>query len=292
MGSNSKRTDNGGSGIFVQMLFRYMKYMIVGGVAVALLLFVFLIWFQTKSGVISLVNTDVELLKSTFFGDKPFVYYCHERGNLDYIPKKLLDAHAMSGNKYGLAILNCSQELPSGKDIWTRFKLKNDWNPSIFMTAPWAKPVQIPPRSLKEAKSIAEFTKYSLQPKPIKVSSDKEFKDVCAFSAEKAIGNQSPLCFVVSKGARYADGQDAMVTTMVEKFHKNRILLVDAKVRRFAHERSDMSSNPDTYAMRLTAVRNGTHYLTMPDAPTWTNIQAFVKNAVKVCQCVDNITLV
>ena len=262
---------------YVDFIYRNLKIIILGLVILISLLFSYIVWQQARSSVKSLINADIETLKGAFFGEKPFVYYCHERGKLDYVPAKLIDAHKIMGPKYGLAILNCSQELPSGKDIFTRFKLKKEWNPSIFATAPWTKPKQLSPRNMKDAKVMAESLVYHLQPRAVLIQSDKEFKDSCSFGS-----NESPVCFVVSKGSRWADGQDAMVATMVEQYPKNRILLVDAKVRRFSHDKTDQAANPDHYAMRLTAVRNGTHYLTMDAAPTWTAIQKFMSSTLQV----------
>ena len=261
----------------VNFVSRHLKLTFVGVFICISIVFSYVLWKYASSGVKSLVNADVETLKGTFFGEKPFIYYCHERGKLDYVPANLVDAHKRMGTKYGLAVLNCSEVLPCGKDIFTRFNLKKEWNPTIFATAPWKMPTQLSPRKMKSAKGMAETLLHHMQPRAVRVQSDREFKEFCGFGYVN-----SPICFVISKGSRWADGQDAMVATMVEQYPKNRILLVDAKVRRFSHDKTDQAANPDNYSMRLTAVRNGTHYLTMDAAPTWTSIQMFMSSALKV----------
>lgn len=264
-------------------VFRHHRSIIAAVLAVVVASFSYVVWYQTKSSFVSLLDADIDTLKGVFFGEQPFLYYCHERGNTAYVPPKLLDAHKIMGHKYGLAILNCSQELPSGKNIFSRFNLKKDWKPTIFATAPWAKPSQVPPLSLKHATTMANFLVSSLEPRALKASTDAEYKDACGFSS-KSSSSKPPACILIMKGGRYTEAQDAVVATIVETYHTTRVVSVDTAVRRLSIERSEVgATNPQNYAMRVHVVgSNGTRYVSMQESPTWTNIQRFLSTALVV----------
>jgi hypothetical protein len=279
---------NGGTN-FVNYIYQNCLMIITAVVILTLIVFSYLLYSQPRiAEIVPLINADHNVLKSAFFGESPHLFYCHERGNRGYVPPKLLEAQKILQSKYSIGILNCSQELPSGKTIFNRFKLKSDWKPTIFTTVPWSRPAQIPPLSLKEAKTIASFIESSVTPKAQKANTDKEFKDNCGFfsgnrSESRAEEHDSlSTCVVLVQGTKYADGHESLVSNIVTKYYKQRIVMVNAQSRRFSFERTHPGPSPSTYALRVVAVRNGTHFLRMTETPTWTNIQYFVDNAIKV----------
>jgi hypothetical protein len=62
-------------------------------------------------------------------------------------------------NDINFAVLDCNQVLPSSnKTIYDRFKLKKEYRPVFFVTAPWLlKPVQAEPTQMKDVQTFKKF---------------------------------------------------------------------------------------------------------------------------------------
>eukprot|EP00602_Paraphysomonas_sp_CaronLab_P004361 CAMPEP_0185030674 /NCGR_PEP_ID=MMETSP1103-20130426/17671_1 /TAXON_ID=36769 /ORGANISM="Paraphysomonas bandaiensis, Strain Caron Lab Isolate" /LENGTH=241 /DNA_ID=CAMNT_0027565887 /DNA_START=493 /DNA_END=1218 /DNA_ORIENTATION=- len=125
---------------------------------------------------------------------------------------------------------------------------------------------------------MANFLTSSLSPRPLMVSSDKDFRTACGWPSGKA--SASETCILVVRGERYGSDQDQVVERIVETFYKTRVLSVSAKQRRLSVERTEAVFDPQNYAMKLYSIRNGTHYMPMRDSPTWDNVQKFVTSAI------------
>jgi hypothetical protein len=298
-------SDSSSSNSLTSFIYNHLRIIILSTILLTLILYGLILYFiiPQEPQVISLVqNTDMNLFKKVFFGDQLSIHYCYNNeSSLDYIPAKLTEAHRLLGTStstgtgggtkqsYQLTILNCSQQLPSGKTIASRFKLNPKWKPMIFTTSPWSKPAQVTPMSLKDPKLLANYILTATAAKPLSAHTNKEFQSACQLNQtdRERGGDSSPssLCLVIMKGKRYVDQQEQLVTRMVERYFKYRVTLIDSNERRLSFEKPSLSQpvmNPQNFAMKLYMIREGSYYLPMIDSPTWENIQSFVDKAIQV----------
>jgi hypothetical protein len=175
----------------------------------------------------------------------------------------------------------------SGKRIFERFKLKQDWSPVVFATAPWTGRVQVPPAKLsKEALHIANYVSSALIPREKTIATDKEFQEICGSSAvglglaEGDAGERA--CILALKGPLFSETQQETMRTMVKSFHKSTmsIVSVESKVRWLSVESSSIMSKK--FTMRLYAIRNGTHYMPLAGPPTPEKALQFVEESINV----------
>ena len=210
-------------------------------------------------------------LKTLFFGDHPQVIYCHRGGKNEELPVLLTQYKSTVRDKVGVAMVNCSYVLPSGKSVWDRFKIKREWKPTIFAMAPWTKPKQLSPVHLKDFTTMKKYLDGTLQPKGTECSSEKELSKFCGFYTAKST---METCLVIVKGARYAKTHADIEEKFVRMNPRQKIATVDGTKLRLSFENiNDFPS--DAFAMRLHAIRNGTHHQTMTFPSTFDYMQSF-----------------
>lgn len=233
------------------------------------------VYITSFTGASYMINASDQELKDIFFGTKPFLHVCNPEGEDEInIPTSFIEATKRIGLKnIGLSALNCSQLLPSGKTIYERFKLNKNWNPKAFTTAPWSKPSQLTQVSMKSTDAIETFVKTYTSPKPIVVTSDKEYKDNCKFNT--SLNN---ICFVFFKGRRYTFDSEIIIKQFVQDFPGNRVVIVDAKHRKFSFE--SPPANFELYAYRLFAIKNYTSYHSLQISPSLQHMQEYAENIV------------
>lgn len=231
-----------------------------------------IIWRGSSGGVQNLENASIDALSAALFAKTPYMFFCNRGGvQPEGIPIAMSDLNSIVGSKMGFAVLNCSQVLPSGKNIFTRFGIRKDWKPTVFATTPWTKAVQVPPINLKDAASLRSFVDISLAPQSTNIASDKHLAKFCA---------KLPTCIVFVKGTRYSKEDAAIEEKLVLSYPSMQIGSLVAISKRFSFE--DISNLPaDQFSMKFHALRNGTHYLSMTYPATWENVQSFVDYALK-----------
>ena len=257
------------------------------GAVLFVALFAVIVWRKSTSVIKNLVNADAEALKSAIFGDVPHLFYCDRGGigkgvsNSDRIPGIFTDLHAIKGSEMGFATLNCSRVLPSGKSIWDRFKIKKEWRPTIFGTAPWMKPKQAGPNYLKDLASLRKFVEVAMAPRGTDISSDKQLVKFCGFDKNVAEDDNSvtDTCFVLMKGSKFSKAQAELESKLVRQFPKLKIASIDGSKRRLSFEDYE-DLTPDIFSIQLHALRNGTHYLTMQYPPTSDYLSTFVSRSI------------
>lgn len=180
-----------------------------------------------------------------------------------------------------MAALNCSQVLPSGKQIFERFKLNKDWSPIIFGTAPWSGRVQVPPSKLsKDSLHIANFISTALSPKEKRIESDKEFQEACGIATASDLKHETLSCLLILKGPLFSETQLNTVKTLVKSFHKSTfpVVSVESKTRWLSVESSSVLNSK--FSMRLYAIRNGSHYMSLPSSSSSESSMQFVRTAM------------
>ena len=249
--------------------------------AFLIILLSFLIYYRSYNPALNLINATPETLKETFFGTTPFVYYCTKEKNEDntIIPPSILAAYQdviKNGRSYGLAIVNCSQVLPSGHTIHERFHLIKSVKTILFVKAPWSSAIQAKSNHLKDPISLSKFISSSLFPRPFEINTDKEFQSKCGANSSTT---DAKTCLVVMKGLRVSSSTNYLIEHLVESFPKATVISVDARTRRFPFENSQLI--PENFAIKVYAVRSN-HYLIMLKSPTWPNIEEFASNALQL----------
>jgi hypothetical protein len=251
------------------------------GIVVALL-FLGAMYVNTKGAVLNLVNADPEKLKAALTGDLPYLFYCHKGGKDEVIPKIFTELNSNTkSTKMGFALVNCSQVLPSGKNLFDRFKLNQNIRPTMFETAPWAKPTQVPKKDLKDVTSLKKFVDQTMGPKGVEVITDKDLMKACGFnvvnkSAPVDTNSRGETCFVFVKGAKYTKG--SLEERIIRANPKAKIATVDAVKRRLSFENPEAMS-ADMFDLKVHALRNGTHYMSMVNPPTWDYVSTFMSTA-------------
>ncbi|KAJ1397096.1 hypothetical protein B484DRAFT_407120 [Ochromonadaceae sp. CCMP2298] len=252
---------------------------VLGVLAAALLALT--VWKSSQSVIQNLVNADAEVLKGAIFGDTPYMFYCARGGKNEIIPAQFSEVNALRGSNVGFAMVNCSQMLPSGKNLWERFKLKKEWRPTLFAAAPWLRaPLQVNPTHMKDGKTLAKFVDTSMAPKPTEISSDKELRRYCGFDKANVTDVRSitDTCLILLRGSRYSKIHSDLERKLVQAYPRVRMAAISASKRRLSLEEEMLPA--DHFALKLHALRNGTHYLTMVNPATWDYMNTFVGQAV------------
>jgi len=263
------------------------NYKLAAQVAVAILAVCFslYVWKEGSSGVQNLVGASDATLKSVLLGDKPYLFYCHRgsvgKGSEVAPPPLFTSLKSMKGLKdVGFGILDCSQVMPSGKSIQERFKLKKEWRPIMFAAAPWMKPKQIPPPQMKDVATLRKYVAQALAPRATEVATDKELRAHCGIGRnithdDRSVGD---TCIVLLKGKRHSKKQTELEEWLIKAFPRVKMASVDAQKRRLSFE--DAAALPaQDFALKVHALRNGTHSLTMVNPVTWDYLSTFVSHA-------------
>ena len=237
---------------------------------------------SSSTAIQNLVNADPEVLKSAFMGDQAYLFYCHRGGKDETVPSTFTELNKLKGSKMGFALLNCSQTLPSGKNLYDRFKLKQEIKPTIFATVPWGKPTQATKKELKDVASIKKFVEVTMAPKGVEVYSDKDMMKHCGFSAlnkTAASDVRGETCFVLVKGTKYNKFNSDLEERIVRANPKIKIVTIDAVKKRLSFE--DPESLPaSTFEIKVHALRNTTHYMSMVNPLTWDYVSTFISQAI------------
>lgn len=272
-------------------LFRYWKYLIPLFASI----FAFTLYKGNNNAISNLINADDKLLKNAIFGEQPYLFYCDRNvpggntaGNnhLQGLPGLFTHLNTIKGNDMGFAVVNCSQKLPSGKTLMERFALKSNIKPLIWGNAPWLlKPIQLLPKHMKDVTSMNKYVdELLLSPKSISIKSDKQFHKVCDFEKSTTHDDRdiTPTCVVMVKGEKYqqhAKIQSDLERRLILEYPQTRFVMIDGKQHRLSFE--DVEEMPyDQFGLKVHAVRNGTHFLSMVNPITWDYLNTFVSNAV------------
>ena len=252
---------------------------------VAFVIFLSLSMYNSSSSAIqNLVNADPEVLKSAFMGDQAYLFYCHRGGKDETVPSTFTELNKLKGSKMGFALLNCSQTLPSGKNLYDRFKLKQEIKPTIFGTVPWGKPTQVAKKELKDVASLKKFVEVTMAPKGVEVYSDKDMMKHCGFSvvnktAAADVASRGETCLVLVKGTKYNKFNSDLEERIVRANPKIKIVTIDAMKKRLSFE--DPESLPaSAFEIKVHALRNTTHYMSMVNPLTWDYVSTFISQAV------------
>ena len=251
----------------------------------AALIFSFIVYHQSSASILNLTDASEDTLKGVFTGDKPFVLYCARgQGKDEKVHPIFADLNKVQGGKYGFAMVNCNHKLPSGKTIMERFGLNRKVKPIIFMTAPWfgGRAKQAPGGSLKDVKTLRKHVDIALAPRAQEITSDKELAKYCGFGPssftndDKSIGTS---CIAFVKGKRHAKMHLDLEEKVIRAYPRQRYVSIDANKRRLSFE--DAESMPsDSFALKVHALRNGTHHMSMVNPVTWDYTSTFVGHAV------------
>eukprot|EP01041_Mallomonas_annulata_P011657 gene11657-24415_t len=244
---------------------------ITGGLVAVILAYI--IWNSSKVAMKNLVNVDNDALSTVLLGKTPYVFFCQRGGKLEGIPTVLSELHGVLGSKVGFAIVNCSQILPSGKSMFERFKLKKEWRPTVFVTSPWSKPMQVLPTSFKDLATLRKSVETVITPKAPDVDNDKQLTKHCSKNSD------SETCIVIMRGKRYTKEHAQMEEKLLLTYPYVPVASIKAQNKRLSFEDS-LELPFDQFAMTLHALRNGTHYLSMVYPLSSDNIHTFVSNAI------------
>ena len=233
------------------------------------------------SGIKNMINANQDAIKLAMTGDTPYLFYCNRGGKEDIYPIIFTDLNTKLGSKFGFASLNCSQTLPSGKTIFERFKLEPSWRPCIFGTAPWlGKPIQATPNHMRDTKAFSSFVEKYFYPRAREIGTDTELKKICGFgkpvdSDASEMSSIKNTCIVIVKGGRYSKTHSEIEERLIRHVPRAKVVKLDGTKKRLSIE--DIEQFPtDSFAMKVYAVRQGTHYLEMTNPITWDYISTFI----------------
>jgi hypothetical protein len=266
-------------------IFSFQMVLYVLGLVGAVVLSVAL-WKRSQTAVQDLTQANADVLKEAMFGEVPYLFYCAKdssnKADKDYIPSQFVEANILRSSTTGFAVLNCSSLLPSGKNIWERFKLKKIMKPAVFATAPWMKPAQVPMNHLKDASTLTKYIDTAMAPKPTEVKSHKDLINFCGFSKSNETDKRTigPTCVVLMRGTRYAKLHADLEKKLVLGFPKVRVAAVNAAKQRLSYEMEGEYAPVENFALKVHALRNGTHYSTMVTPATWDYVNTFVSQMV------------
>jgi hypothetical protein len=255
---------------------------VLGGVAA---LYMSLSAYRNSSSAIqNLVNSNQETLKTALTGDMPYLFYCHRGGKDERIPMIFTELNKVKSSKMGFALVNCSQVLPSGKNLFERFKLRQEIKPTIFEAAPWTKTTQASKKDMKDVASLKKFVEQTMAPKAVEVLTDKDLMKHCGFSAAKKgagaeTNSRGETCFVLVKGSKFSKSHADLEERIIRSNPKVKIATIDAVKKRLSFE--DPEALPgNTFALKIHALRNSTHHMSMVNPLTWDYLSTFMSQAI------------
>lgn len=120
--------------------------------------------------------------------------------------------------------------------------------------------------------------------KGTEVISDKDLSKLCNFSAVNKTSNaeaniKGDTCFVIVKGSKYSKTHADLEERIVRANPKIKIATIDAVKKRLSFE-DPQSLSADMFAMKVHALRNATHYMSMVNPLTWDYISTFMSQAI------------
>lgn len=259
-------------------VFTIAKYV---GVVLAVILAVTM-WKRSQHSVQDLTSANVDTLKDAFFGELPYLFFCSKGGKDEKLPTPFSEVNTAKGSSMGFAKVNCSQLLPSGKNLWERFKLKKEVRPTVFATAPWMKPQQVAANHLKDAKTLTKYVDSAMAPKPTQIVADKDLQKYCGFDKNKVtdVREISDTCVVVLRGTRYTKVHTDLEKKLILQYPRVRFAAVNAAKKRLSLEEGADYLAADHFALKIHALRNGTHFMSMVTPATWDYLNTFVSQAL------------
>lgn len=302
---NQKKSNSSFFQLTNQTIYTIAKVLGVGFLGV----FGYILYQKSSSSIQNFMNIETKLLNQTLafndfnvYNSKPYLFFCdRERPgkksskdnaieNIPPIFSQLnLQKLSISNQNLNFAILNCSQtvtvEAPN-KNIYEKFKLKKEVKPLIWGKTPYNnhyyKNVQATGKHLKDLDSMKKFIDFYFQPNAVAVDSHKQFLKYCQFHKHYTndLNDIQPTCILIFKGDRYQSKlHKELEQRLVSDYPHVRFGFVDGN--KFRLSRDDIVT-PDTYGIKLYAVRNGTHHLEMINPPTWDYLDTFVSHAASV----------
>ena len=165
-----------------------------------------------------------------------------------------------------------------------RFDINKKVRPTIFLTAPWfgGKAKQLQSTHMKDLKTMRRSVDTLLAPRATEIFSDQDLNKYCNFNAktytddDKSIGH---TCLVFVKGKRHSKTSIDLEEKIIRAYPRQKYVTLDGVKRRLSFE-DDADSPVDTFALKVYALRNGTHHMTMSNPSTWDFMNTFVSHAV------------
>jgi hypothetical protein len=260
------------------------------GVVLALV-FSYYVWSSGATSIVNLAKGSAEQVATFLKADDVSVVYCikgHKGDDMKNVPQVFKDLHAERGNKYNFGLLDCNKKLPSGQTILERFKINRKIKPTIFMTAPWmgsARGVgkQVPDGQQNDIKSIKKYVDTAVAPRATDVQSDSELNRACGWNKKTYTNDTNSVgstCIAFFKGKRYSKSQHDLQEHIIRAYPNNRYVSLSASKKRFGLS-FDIDSDIDAndYALRVHAMRNGTHHMTLTNPATFEYISTFISAA-------------
>jgi len=116
-----------------------------------------------------------------------------------------------------------------------------------------------------------------LTPKPTAIFKQEDMHRSCGFANKTTTDDKSigTTCIALVKGKRFGKEHVNLQQKLIRQYPKLRFVSVDAAKRRLSFEDS-MKYPANSFALKVYAMRNGTHHLSMQKPVTWDYISNFV----------------
>lgn len=180
------------------------------------------------------------------------------------------------------ALVNCSTVGPSGKNLYQRFKISRDIKPTIFGTAPWMKlPKQVPRENMKDVGTLSKYVDTAFAAKTVEVYTDKDLQTACDFNKKKDpdVDYSYDTCLVLVKGSRFGRSHTELEEKLVKLNSRRKFISLDGTKRRLSFE--DIDAMPaNHFAMKLHAIRNGSHFMSMTNPSTFDYLSTFISHSL------------
>jgi len=213
-----------------------------GGLGTMMPIFSF-IYGLFSSGGITWLSVDDSDLSEVFFGGEAWAILCNEDQGIPRIWKETATQAAKLSYSHGFSVgvLDCSDELPSGKTTYQRFRIKKRRrHPTAFYVANGKRPSAIPQKYLtipKEkvtstrlkmaAKDLVKYIKEKVKLTYSRVKSSHQIKSKCL---------KHPKCGLI---LHHGNLTSAQWNTLSQAIRKNRLLhwvLLDSSIHKFSLE--------------------------------------------------------
>jgi hypothetical protein len=224
-----------------------------------------------------MIRADQQSIVNLLTSGYPQIIHCHRGARDDQTPTQMIEVEKQIGGDYAFASINCSQALPSGKNVFDRFKLKRQIRPVVFGVAPWSRPLQASARDLKDAKSFQTFVEKNFAPKVTEIGTDAELRKICQLT-KPDISEMSSIrntCIVLVRGTRYSKTHSDLEEKLLRHHPKAKICAINASKKRLSVEDID-THPPDSFGLKVYAIRNGDRFLPMVNPVTWDYLNTFV----------------
>lgn len=169
--------------------------------------------------------TNEPLLSQVFQSGEPWVVLCAKPDHI--MPELFSEAPKRLAGKSYMGVMDCTQKLPSGKSVLTRFGIKTSISPTIFTVSNGEKPQQIFLNYLQSTKAFAKRVVEQTKKSVVEVLKSSQLESKCLHKSE---------CVLLLRGAKWTPYERQWLDRLMKEYRKLPFVWVDSTILKLSME--------------------------------------------------------